>query len=62
MTQEYPYNLDALIRDRKMMEEAFEQQLHKILDAINARESQEKTLNKIIDSLKSNNRTLFILG
>lgn len=57
MTQEYPYNLDALRRDKEMMEKKFEDQLHLILDAINARESQEKTLNKIIDSLKSNNRT-----
>lgn len=57
MTQEYPYNLDALRRDKEMMEKKFEDQLHLILDAINARESQEKTLNKIIDSLKSNNRS-----
>jgi len=57
MTQEYPYSLDALKRDKKMMEEAFENQLHKILDAINARESQEKTLNKIIDKIKSNERS-----
>ena len=57
MTQEYPYNLDALRRDKEMMEKKFEDQLHLILDAINARESQEKTLNKIIDSLNSNNRS-----
>ena len=57
MTQEYPYNLDALRRDKEMMEKKFEDQLHLILDAINARETQEKTLNKILDSLKSNNRS-----
>ena len=57
MTQEYPYNLDALKRDKEMMQKKFEDQLHLILDVINARESQEKTLNKIIDSLKSNNRS-----
>lgn len=57
MTQEYPYNLDALRRDKEMMEKKFEDQLNLILDAINARESQEKTLNKIIDNLKSNNRS-----
>lgn len=53
---EYEYDIDALKRDNKKMEDGFEKTLLQIHDALNELEIQQKTMKKINDFINNNPR------
>ena len=50
------YDIDALKRDKKKMEDGFEKTLLKIHDALNELETQQETMKKINDFINNNPR------
>ena len=53
---EYEYDIDALKRDKKKMEDGFEKTLLQIHDALTELEIQQKTMKKINDFINNNPR------